>query len=147
MGLASAKSLMAATDNALLRRTVSSDHLWARIICSTHHTVYLKDDARSPLLLRKLLRLRVFLRQLTRSSLSSRVLTAQLERHEDAEQETHALEPEQADMTRCESRAIGGTIAVGGYDNSNVSKSNMHGHADATLSGASGPVAVPCDTL
>jgi hypothetical protein len=97
--------------------------------------------------LRQLLRLRVLLRQLTRSSMTPRVLAAQVQRHEDAEHKAHRLEADQDGVARRESRCVGGAIDVSGDYTSNVSERDVHRHADATLGGSADVVAVPGDAL
>lgn len=79
--------------------------------------------------------------------MTPRVLTTQVKRHEDAEHKTHRLEADQNTVARREFRRLGRAIDVSGNRTSDVSKSDVHRHADAALGGAADVVAVPGDAL
>jgi len=79
--------------------------------------------------------------------MTSRVLTTQVKRHEDAEHKTHALESNQTAMSRREPRTISRAVDVSGDDTTKVTKGDVHRHANSTLGGSADVVAVPSDAL
>jgi len=95
----------------------------------------------------KLLGLGVLLGQLARSNMTPRVLTTQVQRHEDAEHKTHRLEANQDGVARREFRCISRAVDVSSNGTSDVSESDVHRHADSTLGGSANVVAVPRDAL
>lgn len=112
------------------------------------HCVPKERSVITPLSLRQLLRLSVLLRQLARSSsITPRVLTTQVQRHEDTEHQTHRLEADQDGVTGRKPRRISRAIDVSSNRTSDISESDVHRHADTALSGAADVVAVPRDAL
>jgi len=75
------------------------------------------------------------------------ILPPQIQSHEDAEHQTHRLEPDQNRMSRSKPRCIRGAVDVRRDDTADVAKSDVHGHSDATFGRAADVVAVPGDAL
>jgi len=111
------------------------------------HSIPEERSIIATLALRQSLGLSVLLRQLARSSMASRVLATQVQRHEATEHKTHRLESNQNSMSRRESRRISGAVDVGGDHTTNVAEGYVHCHADTAFGRAADVVAVPGDAL